>query len=439
MLANRIKSLTKIVSWTDRLENQPDPLSLLNTSKRIRQTLEKGLCNRPYVGCESADHEDHENCAYILHYYGQRPFKCKFPRCNFWRHGFETRSRRQQHERSHENPLKCHVNGCKFGRIGFLSEKMRQRHLKEGHSCHPPQPRFDARDLENDSVEPLLHYLVANDEVDGVRAIFATLSNSENFKTDELRMLASFSASPAMLKVLGKNTSERSRLDCIVKSIQGRNKMTMEYNLLEGSKVLRDEMVLTQIVSTGWLEGLKMWCKSLRDWLSDDSSRPHRNSFEFSIIDLVGNQSIIRDAANHPAGEEAVLFLWRESGLLSYLKDIPTWASRTLRHVARLGSSVSLAAELLNRGANINFQPKMSAGSALHNAARNDSLEAAEMMRFLLFNGADPEATIKMYPNVVKRIGDEKGAQHIHKWVGKSWDELVQETKHIRNNAQGGG
>lgn len=436
-------ALTKTL-WTDNQGHEQDPLSILDTSKRIRQILDHKLCNAPNAECEFDDPEVHKNCADILRYYGKRPFKCRFPRCEFWRQGFGERSRRTQHERTHEKPLKCTVAGCKFERIGFLSEKMRQKHIREGHISDPSHPVFDALGLQDDSVEPLLHYLVTENRVEEVRSILSALPNPETYKTQKLRMLASFAASPAMLQLLGEHGSKSHLTQCIIQSIQGRNEMTMAYNLTGLEKPLEqdwkhiDDNPLCQLMAIGWLQGLKLWCKAARTQMATNRFEGALSALE--IKRRLSDSRLLEGAAKHAAGEEAVLFLWRNSGLLSYISDISDWASRTLRHVARLGCSVTVAAELLGKGARVNFQSRKDERTALHCAARNDSAEGAEMIRFLLLKGADPEATLKVYdersPTSLKRIREEKGAQNIHKWLGKSWDELVEETKYIRNEEQ---
>lgn len=331
---------------------------------------------------------------------------------------------------------------------------MRKKHIQEGHSSDPPQPKFDALDLEDDSVEPLLQYLVTENRVEDVRNVLSTLPDSDVYRTEKLRLLASFAASPAMLQLLGENTLLVGLIRCVVQSIKGRNEMTMAYNMNllqepieDFSRVLEDSP-LHQLMSNGWLAGLKLWCKAARQQLEAVRSHSGQATPSKAVKRRLSDPRILEQAAKHPAGEEAVLFLWKKSGLLSYISDVPDWASRSLRHVARLSPSVTLAAELLSRGASVNFQPQDKERTALHCAATNNSAKGAEMMRFLLLEGADPDAILKVprsfdllglesgrvigYMKKLKTIRDEKGAQNIHEWLGKSWDELVEETKQIR-------
>lgn len=326
--------------------------------------------------------------------------------------------------------------------------------MREGHASDPPQPKFDGSDLEDDSVEPLLHYLVTENRVEEVRSVLSAFPDSAFYRTENLLPLASFAASPAMLQLLEEHGLPSDPTRRVIESIKGRNEMTMAYNCDH----LRDPIgnlrhldgieynPLQRLMSNGWLAGLKLWCKAARKQLG--TIRRSRNATSTAVKRGLSDLKILEQAAKHPAGEEAVLFLWKESGLLSYIKDIPDWASRNLRHVARFGLSVTLATELINMGANVNVRSRESDRTALHCAARNNSAEGAEMMRFLLLKGADPEAVLKVFVEskwiktesgeeerstvkAIKRIRDEKGAQNIHEWLGKSWDELVEETKHI--------
>lgn len=452
-------SLTKAPFRADHRGYGQDPLSIMHTSTRIQQILGQQLCKDPGAECELADRVGHENCAEILHYYGKRPFKCKFPRCEFWRQGFEDRTSKTQHERSHENAVKCHVPGCKFEKIGFLSEKMRQKHIQEGHLSDLPQPKLDASELKKDSVRPLLHYLVAENRVEEVRDVLSDLSNPYAYGFFaygflQFRLLASFMGSPAMLKLFEKHTDQYCQRLCVTESIKGRNEMTMAHNLASLQEPMvsnprtSEEDIFFQILSRGWLEGLKLWCKASRKQLEGRHIGNKKNPEEL-VGSYLFDPRVLRIAAKGPAGEEALLFLWRESGLVSYITDIPRWANRTLRNVVISRCSVALATELLSRGADVNWQPNFRTKTALHCAVERDSAEGAEMIRFLLLRGGDPEAFYigsrdrdeletkkgKAEENR-KYIRDEKGAKNICKWLGKSWNELVGETKHIRYEEQ---
>ena len=70
---------------------------------------------------------------------------------------------------------------------------------------------------------------------------------------------------------------------------------------------------------------------------------------------LFGGTKTILAAASHSAGDQQLLCLWRDSGVPSLLDK--NWASQTLRNVAEFSFSITLAAYLLEHGADINGRP----------------------------------------------------------------------------------
>jgi hypothetical protein len=188
------------------------------------------------------------------------------------------------------------------------------------------------------------------------------------------------------------------------------------------------------------MEGVKIWCKWLRNGLN---LAPSRGPNLTLIKRQYGGDSIIRAAASHTAGNQQLLRLWRDSGVASLLGK--GWANHTLKTVAELEFSVMLATYLLEQGADVNHRPSDTHRTALQRAAKYSSAEGAEMIRFLLLNGADPEADqqdTKSHNGTTarqgKKIRDEEGAKGIHRWLGMTWDELVEETKRIRNEKEAG-
>ncbi|KUJ17014.1 uncharacterized protein LY89DRAFT_69875 [Mollisia scopiformis] len=453
----------------DSQKEKRDPLTISATSQRIRQALDDALCNSPTGWLISGEPGCHENCAYILQYYGPRPFKCRFPQCEFWQHGFQKRVSRNRHEHSHDNPLTCPVPGCESGLIGFLSERMLQSHFKQAHQSDPPQVSFDGQDLAQDGVEALLSDLVQEDQVGVVQKVLSTFPNAlqVNDSRHKLRMLAAFAASDAMLELLEEPADyDEAKLvseawaDCIAESIKGRNGSTLRYLLSrakpffdsklkiaygsadffrvpEGKDHSRRVLLISQLVSNDWLEGMKICAKWLRSGLNIFPSRGPNLTL---IKRLLGGNKTILAAASHSLGDQQLLCLWRDSGIVAILDQ--KWASQTLRSVAEFGCSITLATYLLGHGANINARPGSTRKTALHCAACNTSAEGAEMIRFLLLNGADPEADQKTADSAGKRRGkkirDEEGANGIHRWLGKTWDELIEETKRIRHDREAG-
>jgi hypothetical protein len=328
---------------------------------------------------------------------------------------------------------------------------------------------FDVQDLAQDGVEALLSDLIQEDQVGVVQKVLSTFPNAlqVNDSRHKLRILAAFAASGAMLELLEEPAEyDEAKLvseawaDCIAESIKGRNGSTLRYLLSrvkpfldgqlqgrvdslrgrEGKDQSHRVLLISQLVSNDWLEGMKIWAKWLRSGLN---IFPRRGQNLTLIKRLFGGKKIILAAASHSAGDQQLLCLWRDSGVVALLDEM--WASQTLRNVAEFGCSITLAAYLLGHGANINGRPSYTKKTALHRAAGNTSAEGAEMIRFLLLNGADPEADpketddrLRILQRPGKKIRDEEGAKGIHRWLGKTWDELVEETKRIRHDKEAG-
>jgi hypothetical protein len=108
--------------------------------------------------------------------------------------------------------------------------------------------------------------------------------------------------------------------------------------------------------------------------------------------------------------------------------------TRILRNVVLGPRSYVFSRFLVESGADLNsfgddFTSRGSRPSVLHAILRRASPEAAEFAKFLLLSGADPYKTYKsaMRQSLGKKIlpGMELGAQNIQKWLGMTWDELV--------------
>lgn len=140
------------------------------------------------------------------------------------------------------------------------------------------------------------------------------------------------------------------------------------------------------------------------------------------VARAMGRQ-VVRATARRPDREARLILLWEKIqrvGETDYL-------SRCLKYVAETCYSIPLAKVLLHHGATVDFRGTGVEIPPLQCALRRSSLEAAEMARFLLYRGADPECRVAR--STVKSIKDEIGAREISKWLGMSWDELVEKVK----------
>ncbi len=163
--------------------------------------------------------------------------------------------------------------------------------------------------------------------------------------------------------------------------------------------------------------------------LVEESTTPQANR-QGSPTARALESRVIRATARRPDRERRLLLLWDK--IRGDFRTINL--NQCLRCVAETCYSIPLAKALLCYGADINSTlmgksttTTPDGGSAyrtsLHRALRRSSPEAAEMARFLLYRGANPETTSRKSKN--QSIRDEIGVKEISKWLGMSWDELV--------------
>lgn len=105
--------------------------------------------------------------------------------------------------------------------------------------------------------------------------------------------------------------------------------------------------------------------------------------------------------------------------------------SIALFNVARTTCSIDLASAFLRQGADINSRSNVLAlaQTPLLAAATHSSLQAANFMRFLLLQEANPR-----YRQYHAAINEQRGPLEVIKWLGITWDELVKQAKEARQD-----
>ena len=95
---------------------------------------------------------------------------------------------------------------------------------------------------------------------------------------------------------------------------------------------------------------------------------------------------------------------------------------------AERGCSIAIAKYLLENGVSVNTRGMINSGStALYKASARRGKREAEFMRFLLESGADP--SLKTQQGIA--LADKPGPRNIEKWLGVSWDQLVQDSAKV--------
>ena len=124
--------------------------------------------------------------------------------------------------------------------------------------------------------------------------------------------------------------------------------------------------------------------------------------------------------------------LWKE--LASHRKCDQAELQKALVMIVSTGCSLVLAKTLIEYGAQVNIQSTEYGrrGPPLYLAATRSTKGGAEMMKFLLLAGADPEGRVDSRRHTMGHPSRLVAAQRISKHLGMTWDELVEWTQEQR-------
>ncbi|KAH1932003.1 hypothetical protein KXV48_007907 [Aspergillus fumigatus] len=399
--------------------NQFDPLSIFRVSTKIYRELDSQLCPSGY-------HQPDCRCDLIKRNFGKRPFKCGFLNCSFQQHGFESKEQRAKHEKEHTRPWKCSVSGCEYENIGFLSRTMSDQHMEKAHKEKTPPRDLSEGAIEQDEMQALLLDLVRVDEVEMVERLLPRVDDLYRFSSligKTVGELGSLPMAQMITRVCKEGAKHRAVDQFYHGAIKAGNVEFIDW-LISSNQIpeYRDEAAsITAAFVKSDSEDLWRLCEQFMAALSraDDIDR--------RMSDVCFEEPAINATCRIAKRENMLISLWESVGAIK--KPKAAKLSYALGVVARTTCSISLGRALLQHGANINGQKGKLAVSPLHFAARKSSVENAEFMRFLLFAGADPERVSRS-----RRPSDEIGAKEIVRWLGMTWNELVEQTRDCRRS-----
>lgn len=410
-----------------------DPLAISCITRDIHTQLEELLCT-----INLSEGDVHQ---ILRRHYGPRPFKCAYVECAFRRHGFESSKLRNAHNKNHFKPWDCNFKGCEFEKVGFLSRKMRDDHVEQAHSQKQSLLHDTTTEVDKATLQQYGYELVKADDVAGIDALAAAGVLVEPVYLGGLLECVTRHASPKMLRSLvavakGIYTSgERIQPDTDYKA------------LLLGPAASHNLDVFQQILElrpADWGGNPRFVETSLRIACMQVLNRVNEEMYD--ILYNIFEQDTLKLKEYYITCPLMISLFPQEQLLLRLWEQVPShvWAEKrwqeALSHVAGSTCSIKLAKFILDQGVPINAQARKTSLTALHRAVRRNTRAGAELARFLLVNGADPEAiqeNLVKGKTVRKKVRDEKGAQTISQWLGISWDELVAETAAKRQELVG--
>ncbi|PKK48953.1 hypothetical protein CI102_7960 [Trichoderma harzianum] len=370
--------------------------------------------------CQAQQHTDQCLCSILRRHYGRRLYKCGFFSCAFHRSGFDTRFLRESHQKTHDLPWK----------FGFISKPMRDRHLE----LHRAEAQDNSPNNEtlmlhpkSDDILPLLFDFVAIDDVGAVEKLPRFADTIKHNDVHELLKFVAHSGSAAMMKLIYEKANWRPTYsnewyDIISAGVNGQNieSLTVILSDLHDEKarktfqndIYRVSKLLGESFTTGSMEVVQ----AIDTFMKQIRFRKDRD-----LLLVFGNTGVIKASARCPEREEYLINAWSNHGAA---KASSVDLVRILRIIARTTHSIRLARALLQYGINMDERQHDGVLTPLHWAARHDCAEAAEFLKFLLYQGANP--------SICQGIRDEKCVKNISNWLGISWDELIQKAKEDR-------
>jgi len=283
---------------------------------------------------------------------------------------------------------------------------------------------------DDDEIQPLLFDLVRADKVEVFKTLLPRFRICPWEVQRALLLLAAGSGSTAMVELFDykPNLSYR-RPSALVAALEGNNIETFEH-LLSVSQVGNFSSILPEILKSKSEEFLRDWeiYVDAEYELWYDTSRLTSPSVPFG--DRYTRRDILKAAKGVSENEKFILLLWEKLNLAKSLT--PVHLGDALGNVAATCCSTKMAKYLIDAGAPVNHRRSSRYLTPLHRAVTHNTSEAAGLVKFLLSMGADPAAFATSTPgngSKIRRIKDEKGAKGISKWLGVSWDDLVQNTE----------
>ncbi|PNP80169.1 hypothetical protein FNYG_06492 [Fusarium nygamai] len=414
-------------SWADF-----DPTTISATTIRVHRVLQSLLCS-------GSKHANDCHCSEIQKHYGLAVNRCPYVSCRFHQSPFKIKHLRDEHIRHHDRPFKCAEESCEYSTLGFSSQGQLEHHRVQYHQ-RPAQFEFsgDIDTLQDEDLKLLLMEYIIKDKVQEMERILpSTISRWPSelaFKSSFVELLASHGSVAMARLIFGERWSmSHNPMELFVRgALTSQNIPVVDWTFsLRNGLYEPDRYLLfdfnSEIMASGSIEVFNIWRKRL---LSS-------GSFNKAAL---SNNLVKRKWS--PMVESQLASFWVEQFKSGNL-DVER-ASWLLKELAMSNCSLVLAKALVACGANVNYKATSTSNrSPLHHVVRKDTAEAAYLAEYLLLSGADPYT--KYICGTGKNRGQtltpslEPGAKAISKWLGKTWEELVEWAAKERRKASDDG
>ena len=400
-----------------------DPLTVSSSCVRIEALYRDMLCHQ-----SNPDHGQDCNCPKLRRHYGSNLYKCHYFACPHRRYGFKKESECAGHiENHHRRPWKCSAQSCDFAVIGFQTHAALEMHRMKFHKMVPAADFIESSVLEDEALYPLLYELVDSGNIGELEVMWPACRSKVNDLTaaDLIAMAAAQGSLPIVQMLLEwddkrqEPRNEKVKLGLVVNDAVQSGNLELTRWILDkatawgcrGRTNTRYRDVVVAVLKSESAEIFETWQDVIMSDRYAQDSPLWRGLFE---------ETVLSTARRFPEQQMRMFGSWRrlaERGSLS-LEHL----GQGLVNVAKTTCSIDQAKVLLELGAPIDFpRPWSNHGyTALHWTSKKTTEEAAEFMRFLILEGAEPHV-----PFGRTRPSDGAGAQNIHRWLNVTWDQLV--------------
>lgn len=418
---------------------------------------------------------DYTPLSRLTTHYGNQLYKCHYLDCPRRLSGFVSRKHCQRHVKSHDRPFKCPVKGCIFADLGYKSEFERNQHLNKHRQAELlMETRIPTQEEE---IYPWLFQLVDRNDFLTLEKIwqhcksvvtvliayqlacraakrgclpivqlivdfhplysddYHSLLDKKDRRSPDFRIftLYSFQFRDTSLGGLVRAAIESTNVELVRWILeQTTNWLDLRHRFIhrEGSStrpniaetrctVVPYDQVIAEVTSSSSLHVFKIWTEIVL--------RPGTTVIQQILHDTI-QQRVLTAARKTPINELALLDVWRTLHCQGKLNE--RFLGRALVNISKHGLSIPLAEGLIRLGAPIDF-PHLECGggsskgmTALHHAAQQTSRRAAEFMKFLLVQNADPH-----FGYAGTEPSEAAGALGISKWLNMDWREVIQWAK----------
>ena len=351
----------------------------------------------------------------------------------------------RDHSKTHNRPWTCAVADCEYSEIGFVSRQMRDRHLDKVHQADK-DPGPDSSTAvgggdgvlllktlmtENKLTEQIATKILKNCLVYTPRDVLAAAASSGRY--DQMQLLWAVYVGSGWRKRPSSRSSDKdiNQLCYMLESsLRHKNYEALEWIQAESQRHKRYANDSCMIYA---------W-EALME--SDEPEMLYRKYAERLLLKTAGIEikgaiktdvsaygpRVVRATRGEPLKETVLLSLWNSlNGMATGPGTRKSLWSRALRSVASSTFSIRLTKWLIEHGASVRVYHSGREIKVLEYAARKDSLESANFMRYLLYHADFYRPLFE-----AREVSRMEGPKGIHKWLGVSWEELIEQAEEAR-------